>query len=67
MYGPHDKYDLERSHVFGATVTKVMTNEDGVINVWGTGEGARDLLYIWMIWLLLLTQLLKDKKHLTSF
>ena len=46
MYGPHDKYDLERSHVFGATVTKVMTNEDGVINVWGTGEGARDLLYI---------------------
>lgn len=46
MYGPHDKYDLERSHVFGATITKVMTNKDGVINVWGTGEGARDLLYI---------------------
>ena len=46
MYGPHDKYDLERSHVFGATITKVMTNTDGIISVWGTGEGARDLLHI---------------------
>ena len=40
MYGPYDKYDLERSHVFGATITK------GILNVWGTGEGARDLLHI---------------------
>ena len=46
MYGPYDKYDLERSHVFGATVTKVMENDNGVINVWGTGEGARDLLHV---------------------
>jgi len=46
MYGPHDKYDLERSHVFGATITKVMTNTTGVLSVWGTGEGARDLLHV---------------------
>ena len=46
MYGPHDKYDLEKSHVTGATITKVMTNENGVISVWGTGEEKRDLLYI---------------------
>jgi nucleoside-diphosphate-sugar epimerase len=46
MYGPHDKYDLEKSHVFGATITKVMTNKDGVLNVWGTGEGGRDLLHV---------------------
>jgi nucleoside-diphosphate-sugar epimerase len=46
MYGPHDKYDLEKSHVFGATITKVMTSKDGKINVWGTGEEIRDLLYI---------------------
>lgn len=45
IYGPHDKYDLERSHVFGATVTKVMTAKDKII-VWGTGEEARDLLYV---------------------
>jgi len=46
MYGPYDKYDLEKSHVFGATITKVMTSEDGKINVWGTGEEVRDLLYV---------------------
>jgi nucleoside-diphosphate-sugar epimerase len=46
IYGPHDKYDLEKSHVFGATVTKVMTSEDGKVHMWGTGEEKRDLLHI---------------------
>ena len=46
IYGPHDKYDLERSHMFGATVTKVMTAQEGPIVVWGEGEEARDLLYV---------------------
>lgn len=45
IYGPHDKFDLERSHVFGATVTKVMTAKDKII-VWGTGEEERDLLHV---------------------
>lgn len=45
IYGPHDKYDLERSHVFGATVTKVMTAENEVV-MWGTGEEKRDLLHV---------------------
>lgn len=46
IYGPYDKFDLERSHVFGATITKVMTSKTGKITVWGTGEEARDLLYV---------------------
>lgn len=47
IYGPYDKYDLEKSHVFGATMTKVMTAEDsGKIVVWGTGKEERDLLYV---------------------
>jgi len=46
IYGPHDKYDLEKSHVTGATITKVMTSKDGKVNVWGPGEEKRDLLYI---------------------
>lgn len=45
MYGPHDKYDTERSHVFGATITKVMTAQDKV-SIWGSGEEERDLLHI---------------------
>ncbi len=44
IYGPHDKFDLERSHVFGATITKVMKADDK-ISVWGTGEEERDLLH----------------------
>ena len=45
IYGPHDKFDLEKSHVFGATVTKAMT-EPEAITVWGTGDERRDLLYV---------------------
>jgi nucleoside-diphosphate-sugar epimerase len=47
IYGPYDKYDLERSHVFGATVTKVMTASEGqAIVVWGDGSQARELLHV---------------------
>ncbi|NER03089.1 MAG: NAD(P)-dependent oxidoreductase [Okeania sp. SIO3C4] len=45
IYGLYDKYDLERSHVFGATVTKVMTANEKIV-VWGTGEEERDLLHV---------------------
>ncbi len=46
IYGPFDKYDLERSHVFGATVTKVVTAKGGKVVVWGEGTEERDLLYV---------------------
>jgi len=46
IYGPYDKFDLEKSHVFGATVNKVMTAQNGKIMVWGTGEEEKDLLYV---------------------
>ena len=46
IYGPYDKFDLDRSHFFGATVTKVLKNESGTISVWGKGEEKRDLLYV---------------------
>lgn len=45
IYGPNDKFDFERSHVFGATVSKVMLAENA-ISVWGSGEEERDLLYV---------------------
>jgi nucleoside-diphosphate-sugar epimerase len=46
IYGPYDKYDLEKSHVFGATITKVMKSETNKIVVWGSGEEKRDFLYV---------------------
>ena len=45
IYGPHDKYDLNKSHFFGATITKVMSAEKEIY-VWGRGTEKRDLLYI---------------------
>lgn len=51
IYGPHDKFDLERGHVFGATMKKVMdcqnsSDKQESITVWGTGEEKRDLLHV---------------------
>lgn len=46
VYGPYDKYDLQRSHVFGATITKVLSATDGRVHVWGTGEEKRDLMHV---------------------
>ena len=45
IYGPHDKYDLEKSHVFGATITKVMTAKKNIV-IWGEGSESRDLLHV---------------------
>lgn len=47
VYGPFDKFDLEKSHFLGATVRKVIdAKPQGDIVVWGDGKTARDLLYI---------------------
>jgi len=46
VYGPHDKFDLEKSHVFGATITKVLKAKDEKVIIWGSGEEERDLIYI---------------------
>lgn len=46
IYGPHDKYDLKKSHVFGATLTKVLTSKGEEVSVWGTGEERRDLMHV---------------------
>ena len=46
IYGPYDKFDLERSHVFGATITKVLASNSNELDVWGDGSEKRDLLYV---------------------
>jgi len=45
IYGPYDKFDLERSHLIGATISKAMVAEDR-LTVWGSGEEERDVLYV---------------------
>ena len=47
VFGPNDKFDLERSHVLGATIMKVINSLDGeTINVWGSGKARRDFIFI---------------------
>lgn len=46
IYGPHDRFDPERSHVFGATIRKVVSSQDGKVVVWGKGQEVRDFLYV---------------------
>ncbi len=45
IYGPHDKFDLEKSHVFGATITKVMNAKKDIV-IWGDGSESRDLMHV---------------------
>ena len=46
IYGPFDKYDFQRSHVLGATISKVRFAKNNNLEVWGDGKEVRDLLYI---------------------
>lgn len=47
VYGPYDNYDPARSHLFAATIKKVLdAKEHSTIKVWGDGKQKRDLLYI---------------------
>ena len=45
VYGPHDCFDWERSHVVGALVRKVAERHDP-IEIWGDGEDRRDIVYV---------------------
>jgi len=62
VYGPYDKFDLEKSHVFGATITKIMKNKSDSIEIWGDGTEGRDLIYVDDLTSLIELMILKQKK-----
>lgn len=45
VYGPHDKFDLDKCHVVPAFVNKV-TNAEKELEIWGEGKASRDIIYI---------------------
>jgi GDP-L-fucose synthase len=45
VYGPYDKFDFATSHVTAALIRRVAERQ-APIEVWGTGEDVRDLIYI---------------------
>ncbi len=49
LYGPHDHFDLENSHVIPALIRKCIEAKrrgDDHIEVWGTGSPSREFLYV---------------------
>jgi GDP-L-fucose synthase len=45
VYGPYDKFDFAVSHVTAALVRRVVERHRP-LEVWGTGEDVRDLIYV---------------------
>ena len=47
IYGPHDRFDPDKSHVFAATIRKVAEAPDNSkVIVWGQGKELRDFLHV---------------------
>jgi len=45
VYGPYDKYDLNKCHVLPAMINKVVNATDS-LEIWGDGKARRDVVYI---------------------
>ncbi|QYK47239.1 MAG: GDP-L-fucose synthase [Phycisphaeraceae bacterium] len=49
LYGPHDNFDLNSSHVIPALIRKqveAIDSKAGHIDCWGTGSASREFLYV---------------------
>lgn len=49
LYGPEDSFDLQKSHVISALITKfhnAKTKNEKKVIVWGTGKARREFLYV---------------------
>jgi GDP-L-fucose synthase len=45
VYGPYDKFDFAVSHVTAALIRRVVERQSP-LEVWGTGQDIRDLIYV---------------------
>jgi len=49
LYGPHDNFDLQNSHVLPALIKKfhdAKVNNKSEVTIWGTGSSKREFLYV---------------------
>jgi len=49
LYGPHDNYDLQSSHVLPALIRKMhdaRVNEQPTVTIWGTGSPFREFMHV---------------------
>ncbi len=49
IYGPYDKFDIQRGHVIGSLITKIYNaklNSSKKVELWGSGKSKREFLYV---------------------
>ncbi len=49
LYGPHDNFNVENSHVIPGLIAKMVDaqlNDNSPIEVWGTGNASREFLFV---------------------
>ena len=49
LYGPHDNFDLQKSHFLPALIKKIIDskiNGDPFVEIWGTGKPKREVMYV---------------------
>ena len=46
LYGPHDNFDPDSSHVIPAMIRKFVESKDGEVVLWGDGSPTREFLYV---------------------
>jgi len=49
LFGPHDNFDLEKSHVLSALIRKfheAKLNKGKSVSIWGSGKPLREFLYV---------------------
>lgn len=49
LFGPHDNFNLESSHVIGALINKfadAVQNNKSTVKCWGTGQAYREFFYV---------------------
>lgn len=49
LYGPHDNFDLQTSHVLPALIAKFVNakkNNESSVTIWGSGTPRREFLYV---------------------
>lgn len=63
VYGPYDKFDFAVSHVTAALIRRVVERQSP-LEVWGTGEDIRDLIYVDDFVEGVLTAFATDRPHL---
>ena len=64
IYGPYDKFDFATSHVTAALIRRVVERQ-APLEVWGTGQDIRDLVFVDDFIDGLLAAFATDRPHLT--